>query len=52
MTSKQCRAVLNVKGEHFQCDMEAPHSGWAHGNKDAEAIWCSDGEARRYGKSK
>lgn len=42
----QCKAALNIKGEGFVCDMEAPHSGWAHANSDAGAIWCSDGEAR------
>lgn len=42
----QCKAALNIKGEHFPCDQEAPHTGWAHGNRGAGAIWCSDGEAR------
>jgi hypothetical protein len=41
-----CYGVLSVKGEHFQCDMDAPHQGLAHSNKKAEAIWCSDEEAR------
>ena len=41
-----CPAALNIKGEHFPCQqMEhmAPgsegHDGWAHSNRDAEAIW-------------
>lgn len=42
----KCKAVLNIKGEHFNCYMEAPHAGLAHANKDAEAIWMSDGEVR------
>lgn len=42
----ECKAALNIKGEAFTCDQEAPHAGWAHGNKEAEAIWCSDGEAK------
>ena len=42
----QCKAVVNIKGAHYDCDMEAPHPGLAHANKEAEAIWCSDGEAR------
>ena len=46
-----CRAVLNVKGEHFTCEMEAPHPGLAHANRKAEAIWCSDGEARKHAPS-
>lgn len=46
----ECKAVLNLKGEHYPCDMEAPHPGWAHANADAGAIWCSEGEAKRWGK--
>ena len=34
-----CAAALNIKGEHFACDLTAPHDGWAHSNKTAEAIW-------------
>lgn len=34
-----CKSVLNIKGESFSCDMVAPHPGWAHANKQAEAIW-------------
>jgi hypothetical protein len=37
-----CSAALNIRGEHFACDMPAPHNGWAHSNKDAEAIWQGD----------
>jgi hypothetical protein len=43
-----CKAALAIKGKHYPCDMEAPHPGWAHGNTDAGAIWCSDGEAKRW----
>lgn len=43
-----CKAVLTIKGENFPCDIEAPHSGWAHANKDAAAHWVSDGEAKRW----
>ena len=39
-------AALNIKGEHFPCDWmdqmspdSADHNGWAHANRDAEAIW-------------
>lgn len=47
-TSRPCpdEAVLIVKGERFPCqamDDMAPqsdgHEGWAHSNRDAEAIW-------------
>lgn len=43
----QCKAVVNIHGEHFACDTEAPHSGLAHTNQQAQALWCSDGEAKR-----
>lgn len=34
-----CPAAVNIKGEHFQCDLYVPHGGWAHSNAAAEAIW-------------
>jgi hypothetical protein len=44
-----CPAALNIAGEHFPCDwMEqmaegsTNHEGWAHSNKDAQAIWTAD----------
>lgn len=41
-----CPAALNIKGEHFPCDWptddSGQHSGWAHANRDAEAIWTED----------
>lgn len=39
-----CRGVLTIRGEHFWCDLVAPHDGWGHMNKAAEAIW--DGPQR------
>lgn len=41
-----CQATLNIKGAQYPCDIDAPHHGWAHANKEAGAIWCSDGEAK------
>lgn len=36
----RCESVLNVKGEHFQCQLDADrHDHLAHSNSDAEAIW-------------
>jgi hypothetical protein len=40
-----CKAALNIAGAAYSCDQQAPHPGWAHGNKEAQAIWCSHGEA-------
>lgn len=44
-----CPAALNIKGEHFPCDwmdQMAPgsigHVGWAHANREAQAIWTDD----------
>lgn len=34
-----CRGHLNIKGEAFACDLTAPHDGWAHSNRRAEAVW-------------
>jgi hypothetical protein len=50
--SRDCKAALNIQGAAYGCDLDAPHSGLAHANDEAGAIWCSDGEARRYGKEK
>jgi hypothetical protein len=36
---RSCSGVLIIKGESFGCEMVAPHDGWAHANKKAEAIW-------------
>lgn len=37
--TEECPGVLNIKGEHFPCELQPPHTGWAHSNKKAEAIW-------------
>lgn len=37
--AQTCTGGLTIKGEHFPCDMVAPHDGWGHSNKDAEAVW-------------
>ena len=44
-----CPAALNIAGEHYPCqqmEQMAPgsenHDGWAHSNRDADAIWASD----------
>jgi hypothetical protein len=38
-TRTQCDGGLVIRGEYFQCDYAEDHSGWAHSNKKAEAIW-------------
>lgn len=55
-TEYVCPSALNIKGEHFPCQqMEhmAPgstsHDGWAHSNRDAEAIWTNDSGPWEYG---
>lgn len=46
MSNPPCKAALNIKGGHFPCDWptgaDGTHSGWAHANRDAEAIWADD----------
>ena len=38
-TPPKCKAALNIKGEHYGCDLDADHDGLAHSSKRAEAIW-------------
>lgn len=49
MAEYTCPAVLSIKGEHFPCDWmdqmvpgSVGHDGWAHANREAEAIWHED----------
>ena len=42
-----CRAVVNIAGAHYQCELDAPHPGLAHANMASQAIWCSHYEAIR-----
>jgi hypothetical protein len=46
----RCGGVLSIKGEHFPCQQleqmttldgspAASHEGWAHSNRDAQAVW-------------
>jgi hypothetical protein len=37
--AESCPGALTIRGEHFPCDMMAPHDGWGHSNKEAEAVW-------------
>lgn len=46
MTNTPCPGALIIKGEHFPCQQmdqmvegSENHDGWAHSNRDAEAIW-------------
>lgn len=46
--SAECKAALNIKGEHFPCQTmrymapgSTSHDGWAHSNRDADAVWVS-----------
>lgn len=43
-----CQAVVNIAGKHYQCELEAPHPGLAHANKEGQVIWCSHYEAVRH----
>jgi hypothetical protein len=44
----QCKAVLRIGQTQYYCEMESPHPGLAHANEEVDALWISDGEARRY----
>ena len=39
-----CKAVLNIKGEHFGCDKNAPHPSLAHPTQPPEATWGAAAE--------
>lgn len=41
-----CTSALMIRGKHYPCDAmnemregSTSHDGWAHSNKEAEAIW-------------
>lgn len=49
MTKHTCPAALIIAGKHFPCQQmdhmaegSTSHDGWAHSNRDAEALWYSD----------
>lgn len=42
-----CRAVLNIGGEHFQCQESHPHRGLGHGNSQVGAIWVGHEDVLR-----
>jgi predicted HAD superfamily Cof-like phosphohydrolase len=43
-----CRAHISIEGADFSCDWPADangeHAGWAHANKEAQALWSEDRE--------
>lgn len=47
---RECKAALRVGENYYACEITHPHRGKTHVNEEADAVWCSDGEARRYGK--
>jgi hypothetical protein len=46
--TRPCWATLELAGVTHCCDVPAPHSGMTHYSEAAQAIWISDGEARRH----
>lgn len=40
-----CRGALNIKGEHFGCDLQYPHTGLACSSGEAQAIWANNDQA-------
>jgi len=49
---RACKAVLRINNTNYSCDLNAPHPGTAHHNDTANAVWCSDGEARKHQQQK
>jgi hypothetical protein len=35
----RCEGALAIGGEVFKCELHQDHNGWAHSNREAEAIW-------------
>ncbi len=46
-----CPASLNLRGEHFGCDwpsdFDGRHEGWAHTNKEVQAVWVGSADDAR-----
>lgn len=37
-----CSAAIVISGAHYPCDLVPPHDGFAHANREVEALWaCS-----------
>jgi len=45
---RACKATIRINGYNYLCDYGAPHPGIGHQNETAQAVWCSDGEARKH----
>lgn len=35
----RCHGALGIGGETYLCELHADHDGWAHSNRQAQAIW-------------
>lgn len=44
----KCLAVINIDGEHFECELEHPHEHWGHQNRASGAIWHSHAEHEQW----
>lgn len=34
-----CKAGFVIEGEWYPCDLVPPHPGWAHSNRESQALW-------------
>lgn len=34
-----CKGVLTIAGASYPCELNTPHDGWGHSNKEAQAVW-------------
>lgn len=37
--TEACNGRVAIRGQTYKCELAPPHTGWAHQNKEAEAIW-------------
>jgi hypothetical protein len=35
----KCVGALAIRGEVYPCELHPEHGGWAHSNREAQAIW-------------
>lgn len=50
LVERECKAAVVIAGAAYQCDQplteDGTHGAFAHGNREAQAIWLSHVEAR------
>lgn len=37
--TEHCDSALTIEGRTYECELQPPHSGWAHHNMQVRAVW-------------